>query len=701
MRVIVNGEASNEVEYNYVTGLTSPAITSFNPATATTAGGGSVTITGSGFAAGATVRFGPTAGSNAVVAGNGLSITVTVPPSGVAGPVPIVVQNTNGTTAASNDPFTYTAVAVGAPSTAPLTPNSGPVTGGTAITISGTQFTPATTVTVGGVPATDVQVLSNTQIVAVTPAGAQGPADVVVTTAGGTSTESFNYLPLSAAVLTCNLTGNDADVDGVADTWETQFGFNLADATDGGATDSDGDGRTNAQECTELTHPRGLYTRYLAEGATGTFFDTRVVVANPGVTPARVLFRFQTQAGQVVRHFLVIPATSRRTIDLRLLAGLEAANISTVIESDVQVVVDRTMRWDQVSRAGAHAETSSPSPSLTWYLAEGATHGTFDLFYLIQNPSQTQSAQVLIRYLLPAGAPIEQNISVPPNTRATVYVDQQPGLAATDVSAVITSQNAVPIIVERAMYASAAGTFAAGHDSAGVTSPSLEWFFAEGATGTFFDTFVLLANPNASPANVHATYLLPSGQTVQKDYTVAANSRRTLNVQIEDPALASTAVSVRLASTNAVSFLAERSMWWPHGQPWFEAHNAAGATTTGTKWAVADGEVGTLPEDTATFLLIANTAGVAASVRVTLLFETGASVSQDFSVPANSRFNVPVVSTEAPVSATYMRVPRGTRFSAVVESLGATPIVVERAMYWNANGQFWAAGSDLLATKLQ
>ena len=108
-----------------------------------------------------------------------------------------------------------------------------------------------------------------------------------------------------------------------------------------------------------------------------------------------------------------------------------------------------------------------------------------------------------------------------------------------------------------------------------------------------------------------------------------------------------------------------------------------------------------LPEDTATFLLLANTAGVAASVRVTLLFETGAAISQDFTVPANARFNVPVVTSEAPASATYMRVPRGTRFSAVVESLGGTPIVVERAMYWNANGQLWAAGSDLLATKLQ
>ena len=42
------------------------------------------------------------------MAGNGLSITVTVPPTAAAGPVPMVVQNTNGTTAVSDAPFTYT-----------------------------------------------------------------------------------------------------------------------------------------------------------------------------------------------------------------------------------------------------------------------------------------------------------------------------------------------------------------------------------------------------------------------------------------------------------------------------------------------------------------------------------------------------------------------------------------------------------------
>jgi Tol biopolymer transport system component len=703
VRVISAGEASNEVQYNYSSGLTAPSITSFatvpatNPVSGPTAGGTVVVITGTGFSA-PTVRFGPHVAT--VNSFNATSINVTTSPAAVAGPVPIVVQNSNGTTAASNGPFIYTfANVVAEPVTQPLTPNSGPVTGGTAITITGTGFTPATTVTVGGVPATDVQVLGNTQIVAVTPAGAEGPADVVVSNGIGTpSVETFTYVALAPPVLTC--TGTDTDLDGAPDAWETQYGFNPGDGTDG-PLDADVDGRTNAQECTDLTHPRGIYARYLAEGATGSFFDTRVVLANPGATPARALFRFQTNLGQVVRHFLVVPAMSRRTVDLRLLPGLESANISTAVESDVQVVVDRTMRWDQVSRAGAHAESSSPAPSLTWYLAEGATHGTFDLFYLIQNPSQTESAQVRVRYLLPAGAPIEQDITVAPNTRATIHVDAQPGLAAAEVSAVISSQNAVPIIVERAMYASAAGTFAAGHDAAGVTSPSLTWFFAEGATGSFFDEFLLLANPNGSSAEVDIRYLKPDGSFVDRSYTVPANSRRTLYVAEQSPALANTAVSATVSVNNAVPIIAERAMWWPHGTAWTEAHAAVGSTTTGIKWAVGDGEVGLLPDDTATFLLVANTAAVATTVRVTLLFETGAAVSQNFTVAANARFTVPIVTSEAPASASYMRVPRGTRFSSVIESLGGTPIVVERAMYWNAGGQLWAAGSDLLATKLQ
>jgi hypothetical protein len=40
---------------------------------------------------------------------------------------------------------------------------------------------------------------------------------------------------------------------------------------------------------------------------------------------------------------------------------------------------------------------------------------------------------------------------------------------------------------------------------------------------------------------------------------------------------------------------------------------------------------------------------------------------------------------------------------ALVESLGASPapIVVERAMYTNAGGRIWAAGTNALATRLR
>lgn len=691
VRVLSDGEASNQVPYTYIAGLSSPDITNINPASGSTAGGFPVTITGTGFS-GPSVRFGPLLAN--ITLSTPTSITVTVPASPLAGPVPVVVENGDGATAVSDGPFTYTFVApITQPTVAALNPLSGPESGGTAITITGTQFAPGATVTLNGVPATDVQVLSNTQIVAITPAGAQGSADVIVTVGALVSpAQTFEYLPAVEPVLTC--TGTDTDGDTMPDAWETQYGLAPGDGTDG-ALDPDADGRTSAQECQELTHPRGYYSRFLAEGATGTFFTTRVVVANPNLAPARLLFRFLTNNGDVVRRFQVIPSRSRRTIDLQLLAGLEAVNISTVVESDTEIVVDRTMRWDTATRFGSHAESSVPAPSLQWYLAEGATHGFFDLFYLIQNPSQTTAAQVRIRFLLPSGAPLEQDYTVQPNARFTLSVDQIPALASTDVSAVITSLNGVPVIVERAMYSSQAGIFAAGHDSAGVTSTSLQWFFAEGATGSFFDLFLLLANPGATEAAVQARYLLPSGATVVKNYTVAANSRRTVNVQFEDPLLADTAVSASLQSTNGVPFIAERAMWWPHGQAWYEAHNSAGSTTTGTRWGVADGERGAGAEDTQTYILVANTAGVAGTIRVTVLLETGAPLTREYAVQPNSRFNVPV--------GIDFGLAAGTRFSAIVESLGVAPvpIVVERAMYWNANGIIWAAGSNLLGTKLQ
>ena len=88
------------------------------------------------------------------------------------------------------------------------------------------------------------------------------------------------------------------------------------------------------------------------------------------------------------------------------------------------------------------------------------------------------------------------------------------------------------------------------HESAGVTELSPTWFFAEGATGPFFDLFLLIGNPGDQPAIVQATYLLPDGSTVVKQYDVGARSRFNIWVDLEGPQLTDTAVSTTLTSTS-------------------------------------------------------------------------------------------------------------------------------------------------------
>ena len=514
---------------------------------------------------------------------------------------------------------------------------------------------------------------------------------------------SNNTATSSISVPTLDPTG-DADGDGLLNGWEQQYGLNPLDGSGphGAGGDPDADGKTNAQEFVDGTHPRGFVITYLAEGATGSLFRTRILIANPTAVQALVLTRFQKSDGTAVPRYQVVPPMSRATIDVGAVAGLEAAEFSTLIEADVQVVADRTMTWpvSGVSRDyGAHSERGILTrTATTWYLAEGATLGDFDLFYLIQNPN-AQQAEIEVRYLLATGPPIVRTYTVAGQSRSNIWVDREgPALANAEVSAVVRSTNGVPIIVERAMYLSAPGRpFAAAHESAGVTAPATSWFLAEGATGDFFDLFILVANPNDEEAALEARYLLTNGQVITKTYTSPPNSRFNIWVDLEGPLLADAAVSTTITSTNGVPIIVERAMWWPGptAATWYEAHNSPGSTETGVKWAMAEGELGG-DASVETYILIANTSAVPGTGRVTLVFEDGSpAVSKDIALPANSRTNVAV--------AAEFEAAAGKVFGAIVESVGTTParIVVERAVYYNADGVFWSAGTNALGTKIE
>jgi hypothetical protein len=246
-------------------------------------------------------------------------------------------------------------------------------------------------------------------------------------------------------------------------------------------------------------------------------------------------------------------------------------------------------------------------------------------------------------------------------------------------------------IAERSMYFGLNPLWIGGHESMGVTSLSRTWFLAEGATGPFFETFVLFANPGTTDATVHVRYLPASGSPVDKTYTVAAGARLTVNIETQDASLANAAVATQVTSN--IPILVERAQYWP-GAPteWYEAHNSFGVTALGARWGLAEGRVGG-PENYEIYILIANPNDTDTTAYIWFMTENGALPEpQPFFVPAHTRRNVQV-SVDVPDLGTGS-------FGAVVSTDTDRPIVVERAMYSNANGVVWQAGTNATGTLL-
>jgi hypothetical protein len=162
--------------------VTAPAavtLASFSPASAGV--GSTVTLTGTGFTGLTSVAFnGITA--TVVSSTSDTSATATVPAGPSTGPITV---STAGATATSATPFTV----IPTPSVTSFTPVSG--LAGTVVTITGTDFTGATSVTFN-VTSAIFTVGSGTSITATVPVGATTGA-IKVTTPSGTATSATNY----------------------------------------------------------------------------------------------------------------------------------------------------------------------------------------------------------------------------------------------------------------------------------------------------------------------------------------------------------------------------------------------------------------------------------------------------------------------------------------------------------------------------
>ena len=161
-----------------------PVVTGLDTGTGPPPGGTTVTVLGSGFTPDSTVDFGTTAATAVDYLSPG-ALTATSPAG--TGPVDVTVHNAGTvSTASAADRFFYGST----PTVTGVAASSGPVGGGTTVTVSGTGFTGADTVAFGGLPAASFTVQSATQITAVAPAEQVGTVDVQVETPAGTSAEA-------------------------------------------------------------------------------------------------------------------------------------------------------------------------------------------------------------------------------------------------------------------------------------------------------------------------------------------------------------------------------------------------------------------------------------------------------------------------------------------------------------------------------
>ena len=170
-----------------------PSITSLTPAIGPTAGGTTVTISGTNFVPGATIRFGAMPANNVVVGAGGNSVTCTSPANSSGG-YDVIITNPGGQSVTRTGGFVYSDPL---PTISSLTPPIGPTAGGTAVTILGTNFIPGATVRFGTMPAHNVVVgAGGNSVTCTSPANATGGYDVIVTNPGGqsaTRTGGFVY----------------------------------------------------------------------------------------------------------------------------------------------------------------------------------------------------------------------------------------------------------------------------------------------------------------------------------------------------------------------------------------------------------------------------------------------------------------------------------------------------------------------------
>ena len=261
-----------------------PTVTGLSVTAGPLRGGVVVTITGTHLLDAGEVRFGSVAATGLVrVSETTLRVTA---PAHAAGTVAVRVTNPNGT---SPDNARATFTYVGVPTVTALSAPAGPLSGGTVLTLTGTNLSLASAVDVGGRPATGLVRVSDTQLRFTTPAATAGTVLVRVTTPGGVSVSTaaalFTYQPVPTVT---SVSPTLAPTRGGGVVTVTGTGFDRVSAVVFGAT-----------RATAVTRVSATQLRVTLPPHTESVVDVRVTTPG-GTSPVVAAGRFTFQDPPVV-----------------------------------------------------------------------------------------------------------------------------------------------------------------------------------------------------------------------------------------------------------------------------------------------------------------------------------------------------------------------------------------------------------------
>lgn len=266
-------------------------------------------------------------------------------------------------------------------------------------------------------------------------------------------------------------------------------------------------------------------TWYLPEGASAGGFETWVLVANPGEQSSEVSITYLTGAGGVTGPEFTLAPLQRRSF--RVNDTVSTYDVSTrVTASGPGVVAERSTYASGVLQ-GATASPGTPTPSTEWFLAEGASAGGFETWILVANPDPVRAANVELTYMTSSGPVAGPSVAIAPLQRKSFRVNDT--VSTYDVSTRIAGD--LPVVAERAMYSNHPALGRGAASGEGVSEAKRDWILVEGATAGGFETWVLVANPDATtPAHVNLTYLTGAGAVPGPSFDLGPGSRRSVRV---------------------------------------------------------------------------------------------------------------------------------------------------------------------------